>query len=114
IYILANLMYLAVMPLEAMAFAPSERVAVAASEFIFGETGTYIIAIMIMVSTFGCNNGLILAGARVYYTMAKDKLFFKKPKISTVIMFRAGDCGYNVFGLRFYVLPENMATCSIT
>lgn len=78
IYILANLMYLAVMPLEAMAFAPSERVAVAASEFIFGETGTYIIAIMIMVSTFGCNNGLILAGARVYYTMAKDKLFFKK------------------------------------
>src|SRR5690606_18328632 len=80
IYILANLMYLAVMPLEAMAFAPSERVAVAASEFIFGETGTYIIALMIMISTFGCNNGLILAGARVYYTMSKDGLFFKNAK----------------------------------
>lgn len=78
VYIITNLMYLAVMPLEAMAFAPQERVAVVASQFIFGETGTYIIAIMIMVSTFGCNNGLILAGARVYYTMAKDGLFFKK------------------------------------
>jgi APA family basic amino acid/polyamine antiporter len=78
IYISANLMYLAVMPLDAIAFAPSERVAVEASQYIFGNTGTYIIAIMIMVSTFGCNNGLILAGARVYYTMAKDGLFFKK------------------------------------
>jgi len=71
-------MYVAVMPLDAIAFAPSERVAVEASQYIFGTTGTYIIAIMIMVSTFGCNNGLILAGARVYYTMAKDGLFFKK------------------------------------
>jgi APA family basic amino acid/polyamine antiporter len=45
---------------------------------IFGNIGTYVIAIMIMISTFGCNNGLILAGARVYYTMAKDGLFFKR------------------------------------
>ena len=78
IYISANLMYVAVMPLDAIAYAPGERVAVEASQYIFGTTGTYIIAIMIMVSTFGCNNGLILAGARVYYTMAKDGLFFKK------------------------------------
>ena len=49
-----------------------------ASQQIFGSTGTVIIALLIMVSTFGCNNGLILAGARVYYTMAKDKLFFRK------------------------------------
>ena len=49
----------------------------AASNVIFGNIGTIIIAFMIMVSTFGCNNGLILAGARVYYTMAKDGLFFK-------------------------------------
>ncbi|MGB3079787.1 MAG: amino acid permease, partial [Saprospiraceae bacterium] len=48
-----------------------------ASHVIFGNVGTIIIALMIMVSTFGCNNGLILAGARVYYTMAKDGLFFK-------------------------------------
>ncbi|MCL9808128.1 APC family permease [Flavobacterium luminosum] len=78
IYILANIMYLAVVPLEEIAFAPSDRVAVVASEQIFGSTGTIIIAIMIMISTFGCNNGLIMAGSRVYYTMAKDGLFFKK------------------------------------
>lgn len=94
IYILANLMYLAVMPLEAMAFAPSERVAVAASEFIFGETGTYIIAIMIMISTFACNNGLIMAGARVYYAMAKDRLFFRKAEKLN---------GYNVPGWGLWI-----------
>lgn len=78
IYVLANVMYLAVMPLQEIAFAPSDRVAVVASEHIFGATGTIIIAVMIMISTFGCNNGLIMAGSRVYYTMAKDGLFFKK------------------------------------
>jgi len=78
IYILANIMYISVMPMERIAFAPSERVAVEASQFIFGTNGSYIIAVMIMISTFGCNNGLILAGARVYYTMANDGLFFKK------------------------------------
>ncbi|MEO7768740.1 MAG: APC family permease, partial [Ferruginibacter sp.] len=60
---------------------PKDRVGVAASEVIFGNAGTFIIALMIMISTFGCNNGLILAGARVYYTMAKDGLFFKKAAI---------------------------------
>src|ERR1044072_4333899 len=77
IYVLANLMYTAVLPLQEIATADKDRVAVAASQVIFGNVGTVIIALMIMVSTFGCNNGLILAGARVYYTMAKDKLFFK-------------------------------------
>ena len=78
IYVSANLMYLSVLPIHDIAFAPSDRVAVSASNIIFGNNGTYIIALMIMVSTFGCNNGLILAGARVYYTMAQDGLFFKK------------------------------------
>ncbi len=77
IYIAANLMYLSVLPLNEIANAPADRVAVAASNVIFGNIGTYVIAVMIMVSTFGCNNGLILAGARVYYTMAQDGLFFK-------------------------------------
>ncbi|HLL44079.1 MAG TPA: amino acid permease, partial [Segetibacter sp.] len=81
IYISTNLVYTAVLPLQAIAAAPKDRVAVAASEVIFGNVGTIIIALMIMVSTFGCNNGLILAGARVYYTMAKDGLFFKKAGI---------------------------------
>ncbi len=78
IYVAANLMYINVLPLNEVAFAPQDRVAVAASNAIFGNAGTYVIAVMIMISTFGCNNGLILAGARVYYTMAKDGLFFKK------------------------------------
>ena len=78
LYVLANLMYLAVVPLTEIATAKSDRVAVVASQYIFGGVGTYIIAVMIMVSTFACNNGLIMAGARVYYTMANDGLFFKK------------------------------------
>ena len=78
IYVLTNLMYLAVIPFDEIATAKSDRVAVVASEYIFGNIGTLIIAIMIMISTFACNNGLIMAGARVYYTMAKDGLFFKK------------------------------------
>ncbi len=78
IYVSANLMYLYVLPLNNIAFAQNDRVAIAAANNIFGSAGTIVIAVMIMVSTFGCNNGLILAGARVYYTMAKDGLFFKK------------------------------------
>jgi APA family basic amino acid/polyamine antiporter len=78
IYVCANLMYVAVLPMDGIAHAEKERVAVAASQVIFGKSGTYIIALLIMVSTFGCNNGLILSGARVYYTMAKDKLFFRQ------------------------------------
>jgi basic amino acid/polyamine antiporter, APA family len=77
IYVCANLMYMAVLPLHDIASAPQDRVAVAAAASMFGNAGTYLIAIMIMISTFGCNNGLILAGARVYYSMAKDGLFFK-------------------------------------
>ncbi len=78
IYVCANLVYLSVLPLDAIAHAEKDRVAVAASQAIFGHIGTYVIAVMIMISTFGCNNGLILAGARVYNTMANDGLFFKK------------------------------------
>ncbi len=78
IYVSANLMYTYVLPLDAIATAPKDRVATVASQMMFGgELGAGIIAALIMVSTFGCNNGLILAGARVYYTMAKDGLFFK-------------------------------------
>jgi len=78
IYIFTNLMYLNVMPINELAFPTDDRVAVAAANKIFPQFGTIAIAVLIMVSTFGCDNGLILAGARVYYTMAKDGLFFKK------------------------------------
>ena len=78
IYVIINLMYLAVVPLQEIAFAKSDRVAVVASQYIFGDIGTIIIAIMIMISTFACNNGLIMAGARVLYTMGQDGVFFRK------------------------------------
>lgn len=81
IYVMANVVYTAVLPLQEIASADKDRVAVEASQVIFGGAGTIVIALMIMVSTFGCNNGLILAGARVYYTMAKDGLFFNNTAI---------------------------------
>ena len=88
IYLLANIGYLLVLPLtgspeatdatgRGIQFAVSDRVGTAAASVIFGESAAVIMAIMIMISTFGCNNGLILAGARVYYAMAKDGLFFR-------------------------------------
>jgi APA family basic amino acid/polyamine antiporter len=77
LYLLANLAYLCLLPLEAIKHAPDDRVATAAVETVFSGGGVMIMAIAIMISTFGCNNGIILAGARVYYAMAKDKLFFK-------------------------------------
>lgn len=80
IYISMNLMYLNVMSIPEIANAPSDRVALAAALKIFGSTGTTFIALMIMVSTFGCNNGLILSGSRVYYTMANDGLFLPAAK----------------------------------
>ena len=77
LYVLANLAYLTTLPLAAIQTARDDRVATAALEVIFGPTGATLMAIAIIISTFGCNNGLILAGARVYYAMARDGLFFR-------------------------------------
>jgi APA family basic amino acid/polyamine antiporter len=78
IYISMNFVYLSTLTLPEIAHAEKGRVAIAASKVLFGDAGAIVIGVMIMISTFGCNNGLILAGARVYYTMAQDRLFFKK------------------------------------
>jgi basic amino acid/polyamine antiporter, APA family len=77
LYLLANLAYLAVLPFEAIQNAPSDRVASETANVIFPGAGATIMAVAIMISTFGCNNGLILAGARAYYAMAQDGLFFR-------------------------------------
>jgi APA family basic amino acid/polyamine antiporter len=77
LYCLANLAYLFTLPLVQIQTAPDDRVASAALNAIFGPPGAMIMAAAIIISTFGCNNGLILAGARVSYAMAKDGLFFK-------------------------------------
>jgi basic amino acid/polyamine antiporter, APA family len=77
LYLLANLAYVVTLPLSEIQNAPQNRVATATMEAILGPRGTVVMAIAIMISTFGCNNGLILAGARVYYAMARDNLFFR-------------------------------------
>lgn len=89
IYILANLAYMALLPMKGdinapdiigkgIMFATDERVGTAASSMIFGDIAVYLMAGLIMISTFGCNNGIILAGSRLFYAMAKDRLFFKQ------------------------------------
>ncbi len=89
VYILANLAYLALLPLhgnpvatdvfsQGIQFASNDRVGTAAASVIFGNSAAFLMAALIMVSTFGCNNGIILAGARLFYAMSKDGLFFKK------------------------------------
>ena len=78
LYILANVAYMVVLPLPAIQNAPSDRVATAMLQVIFPGYGPTIMAIAIMISTFGCVNSLVLDGARAYYAMAKDKLFFRQ------------------------------------
>ncbi len=89
LYIMANFAYLSVLPLQGDAngagvlergiqYATQDRVGTAAAEVIFGPAGVVIMAIAILISTFGCNNGLILAGARVYWAMARDGVFFRR------------------------------------
>jgi basic amino acid/polyamine antiporter, APA family len=87
IYLLANVAYLCVLPLRGtpdgatvldrgIQFAAEDRVATAVAEVAFGPSGGVVMALAVMISTFGCNNGLILAGARIYYAMARDRMFF--------------------------------------
>lgn len=77
LYLLANVAYLATLPFDGIRRAPADRVATATLEAIFPGLGVTLMAIAIMISTFGCNNGLILAGARALYAMARDGLFFR-------------------------------------
>jgi APA family basic amino acid/polyamine antiporter len=77
LYFLANLAYMSTLPLHQIQTAPDDRVATATLAVIFGNSGATLMALTIMISTFGCANGLILAGARVYYAMARDGLFFR-------------------------------------
>ncbi|MEP7273264.1 MAG: amino acid permease [Acidobacteriota bacterium] len=77
LYLLVNLAYLVTLPITAIQTVPSDRVASATADVIFPGNGAVIMAIAIMISTFGCNNGLVLTGARAYYAMARDGLFFQ-------------------------------------
>jgi len=99
LYLACNFVYLNALPLEAIQTAPQDRVATAVAQKMFGSTGAQLIAVAIMVSTFGCVNGLVLAGSRVYYAMALDGLFFKSiavldPKTAAPVTSLVWQCGW--------------------
>jgi APA family basic amino acid/polyamine antiporter len=106
LYLLANVAYLVTLPLAEIQQAPSDRVATATLNAIFPGLGAGLMAVGIMVSTFGCQNGLILAGARAYYAMARDRLFFDKA--ATLNGARVPAWGLLLQGLwaAFLVLPR--------
>jgi APA family basic amino acid/polyamine antiporter len=110
LYVLANLAYVATLPLDGIQHAPQNRVAVAAMNAVFGKPGALAMAAAIMISTFGCNNGLILAGARVYYAMARDHLFFRR--IGTVNRRNVPAAALFVQGIwaAFLTLPRTVIT----
>ena len=114
LYVLANLAYVAVLPFSEIEHAPQNRVAVATMNAVFGHPGAMCMAAAIMISTFGCNNGLILAGARVYYAMARDGLFFKK--IATTNAFHVPAAALVAQGIwtAFLTLPRTTTTNSST
>ena len=114
LYILANLAYIVTLPLGGIQTAAQNRVGTALMENIFGPAGAVAMAVAIMISTFGCNNGLILAGARVYYAMAKDRLFFSglsktnKFHVPAIALFAQG------IWASILVLPRTVTTDAAT
>src|SRR5947209_7101225 len=110
LYLLANLAYLAVLPFPEIQHPPQNRVAVAMMNAVFGHAGAMCMAAAIMISTFGCDNGLILAGARVYYAMARDRLFFQK--IATTNRFHVPAAALVAQGIwtALLVLPRTVTT----
>src|SRR5437667_7829484 len=114
LYVLANVAYLAVLPFPEIQHAPQNRVAVAMMKAVFGQPGAMCMAAAIMISTFGCNNGLILSGARVYYAMARDRLFFQK--IATTNAFHVPAAALVAQGIwtAFLTLPRTVTPNSAT
>ncbi|MEY2541406.1 MAG: hypothetical protein QOI22_1008, partial [Verrucomicrobiota bacterium] len=114
LYVLANLAYVAVLPFSEIQHAPQNRVAVAMMNAVFGYPGAMCMAAAIMISTFGCDNGLILAGARVYFAMARDGLFFKK--IATTNAFHVPAAALVAQGIwtAFLTLPRTVTKNATT
>jgi APA family basic amino acid/polyamine antiporter len=110
LYLLANVAYLAVLPFADVQNAPLDRVGTATLERIFPTGGAALMAAAVLVSTFGCNNGLILAGARTYYAMARDRLFFRR--VGTLNAAKVPGWGLALQGLwaALLVLPRTYDT----
>ena len=114
LYLLANLAYIAVLPFSGIQYAPQNRVAVAMMNALFGHAGAMCMAAAIMISTFGCDNGLILSGARVYFAMARDRLFFEK--IGTTNRYHVPAAALVAQGIwtAFLTLPRTVTTDATT
>ncbi|HYY13390.1 MAG TPA: amino acid permease [Chthoniobacterales bacterium] len=108
LYCLANLAYLAVLPLSQLQHAAQDRVAVTAMNAVFGNPGALAMAAAIMISTFGCNNGLILSGARVYFAMARDGLFFRKTAMTNRFHVPAAALVAQAIWTTFLTLPRTI------
>jgi APA family basic amino acid/polyamine antiporter len=109
LYLLANVAYLVTLRFEDIQRVPSDRVGAASAEVIFPGIGATLMAAAIMVSTFGCNNGLIFSGPRAYYAMAKDGLFFQAA--GKLNKFHVPAWAIVIQGIfaAFYVLPRTVA-----
>jgi basic amino acid/polyamine antiporter, APA family len=114
LYLLANVSYLALLSFPEIQQAPQNRVAVAAMQAVFGNPGAMFMAAAIMISTFGCDNGLILSGARVYFAMARDGLFFKK--VGTTNRYHVPAAALVAQGIwtAFLTLPRTVMTNAAT
>ncbi len=114
LYLLANVAYLAVLPFSEIQHAPQNRVAVAMMNALFGHPGAMCMAAAIMISTFGCDNGLILSGARVYFAMARDRLFFQR--IATTNRFRVPAAALVAQGIwtALLTLPRTITIDTVT
>jgi APA family basic amino acid/polyamine antiporter len=114
LYLLANVSYLALLSFPEIQQAPQNRVAVAAMKAVFGNPGAMFMAAAIMISTFGCDNGLILSGARVYFAMARDRLFFEK--IGTTNRYHVPAAALVAQGIwtAFLTLPRTVMTNTAT
>lgn len=113
LYLLANVAYIVTLPLSTIQ-KPPNSVATATMQAVFGRPGTILMAVAIMISTFGCNNGLILAGARVYYAMARDNLFFKRVGMLNRLHVPAVALVVQGVWAAFLTLPRTITTDSRT
>ncbi|HSS21908.1 MAG TPA: amino acid permease [Pyrinomonadaceae bacterium] len=109
LYLLANFAYTVTLPLSTIQ-KPTNSVATSVMQTAFGRPGTIIMAVAIMISTFGCNNGLILAGARVYFAMARDNLFFKKTALLNKRLVPEVALIMQGFWAAFLTLPRTVTT----
>lgn len=112
LYLLANIAYLTTLRFEAIQNVPSDRVGSAAAEVIFPGFGATLMAAAIMISTFGCNNGLIFAGPRAYFAMARDGLFFKAAGRLNKFHVPAWAIVIQGIWAAFYVLPRTVRTAA--